>query len=184
MSIVQLSKFLSLILRHKPEQIGIKLDEHGWANVDELIAGVQKSDETFDFALLNKVVAENDKQRFSFNKDKTKIRANQGHTKKVDVELEEKNPPKILYHGTLARNADSINSKGLLKMKRLHVHLSGDVETAQKVAARRHGESIIYKVDAEAMVHDGHKFFQSVNGVWLTDHVPAKYLDQEIFHNR
>ena len=182
MSIVQLSKFLSLILRHKPEKIGIKLDEHGWADVNELIAGVQRSDRSFNLDLLNKIVAENDKQRFSFNEDKTKICANQGHTKKVDVELEEKIPPKILYHGTLSRNTNSINAKGLFKMKRLYVHLSVDVETARKVAARRQGESIIYKIDAEAMVRDGHKFFQSVNGVWLTDHVPAKYL-REILHN-
>ena len=175
-SIVQLSKFLSLILRHKPEKIGIKLDEHGWADVNELIEGVQRSGKTFNLALLNRVVAENDKQRFSFNEDKTKIRANQGHTRKVDVELEEKIPPKILFHGTLASNAASINAKGLLKMKRLHVHLSGDVETAQKVADRRNGESIIYKIDSEAMSRDGYKFFQSVNGVWLTDHVPSKYL--------
>ena len=174
--IVQLSKFLSLILRHKPETIGIKLDEHGWADVNKLIEGVKRSGKQFNFALLDRVVAENDKQRFSFNEDKTKIRANQGHTRKVDVELEEKVPPKTLYHGTLKSNFASINSKGLLKMKRLYVHLSGDIETAQKVADRRHGESIIYKIDAAAMSRDGYKFFQSVNGVWLTAHVPAKYL--------
>ena len=174
--IVQLSKFLSLILRHKPETIGIKLDEHGWADVNELIEGVQHSGKHFNLDILNRVVAENDKQRFSFNEDKTKIRANQGHTKKVDVELEEKVPPKILYHGTLKINSASINAKGLIKMKRLYVHLSGDIETAQKVADRRHGESIIYKINAESMNRDGYKFFQSVNGVWLTDHVPTKYL--------
>ena len=175
-SVVSLSKFISLILRHKPEKIGIKLDEHGWAGVNALIEGIQNSGKQFNIALLEKVVAENDKQRFSFNEDKTKIRANQGHTKKVDVELEEKIPPTILYHGTLATNSASINDKGLLKMKRLYVHLSKDIETAQKVADRRQGESIIYKVDSAAMNKDHYKFFQSVNGVWLTDHVPVKYL--------
>ena len=176
MSIVGLSKFISLILRHKPEKVGIKLDEHGWADVNDLIKGIQKSGKQFNLELLEKVVAENDKQRFSFNENKTKIRANQGHTKKVDVELERKVPPKILYHGTLASNSASINSKGLLKMKRLYVHLSSDFETARKVAERRHGDSIIYKINAEAMNRDGYKFFQSVNGVWLTEHVPPNYL--------
>ena len=176
-SITSLSKFISLILRHKPETIGIKLDSHGWANVNELIEGINRSGKNMNFKLLERVVAENDKQRFSFNEDKSKIRANQGHTRKVDVELEEKIPPKILYHGTLKSNSDSINAKGLLKMKRLYVHLSSDIETAQKVAARRRGEPIIYKINAEAMSNDGYKFFQSVNNVWLTDHVPPKYLN-------
>lgn len=177
-SIRSLSKFLSLILRHKPETIGIKLDSHGWANVSEIIEGINNhSEQKINFELLEKVVAENDKQRFSFNEDKTKILANQGHTKKVDIELEEKIPPKILYHGTISRNINSINAKGLLKMKRLYVHLSGDIETAQKVADRRHDKSVIYKIDAETMIKDGYKFFQSVNGVWLTEHVPQKYLN-------
>ena len=176
-SITSLSKFISLILRHKPETIGIKLDSHGWANVNELIEGINRSGKNMNFKLLERVVAENDKQRFSFNEDKSKIRANQGHTRKVDVELEEKIPPKILYHGTLKSNSDSINAKGLLKMKRLYVHLSSDIETAQKVAARRRGEPIIYKINTEAMSNDGYKFFQSVNNVWLTDHVPPKYLN-------
>ena len=175
-SIVSLSKFISLILRHKPEKIGIKLDEHGWADVNALIEGIQKSGKQFNITLLEKVVAENDKQRFSFNEDKTKIRANQGHTKKVDVELEDKMPPKILFHGTLAKNSASIKKDGLLKMKRLHVHLSDNIETAKKVANRRSGETIIYKIDAEAMYREGYKFFQSVNGIWLTDHVPNKYI--------
>ena len=172
-----MSKFLSLILRHKPSAVGIKLDTHGWADVNELINGIKRSGRDIDFALLERVVNENDKQRFSFNEDKTKIRANQGHTKKVDVELDEKVPPAVLYHGTIASNINSINEKGLLKMKRLYVHLSKDVETAQKVADRRHSESVIYEVNAELMYKDGYKFYVSVNGVWLTEHVPAKYLN-------
>lgn len=171
--IKKLSKFLSLILRHKPETINIKLDKNGWANVPEILRGMK-----IDFTTLEKVVAENDKQRFSFNEDKTKIRANQGHSVKVDVELEEKIPPKILFHGTIEKNLKSISAQGLLKMNRLYVHLSADIETAKKVAARRTGNAIIFKIAARQMFDDGYKFFQSANGVWLVDSVPAKYLSK------
>ncbi len=171
MDIKKLSKFLSLILRHKPETINIKLDKNGWANVSEILRGMK-----IDFATLEKVVAENDKQRFSFNEDKTKIRANQGHSLKVDVELVEKIPPEILYHGTIEKNLESISVRGLLKMNRLYVHLSADIETAKKVATRRAGNAIIFKVAARQMFNDGFKFFQSANGVWLVETVPPKYL--------
>ena len=172
------SKFLSLILRHKPETVGIKLDGNGWADVAELLKGINSSGRSINFATLEKIVRENDKQRFSFNEDKTKIRANQGHSVKVDVELEEKVPPKFLYHGTIERNANSIAIQGLIKGSRLYVHLSADVETAQKVAARRKGKPIIYKIFAQAMHDDGYKFYQSKNGVWLTETVPPKYFCQ------
>ena len=171
MEIKKLSKFLSLILRHKPETINIKLDKNGWANVSEILRGMK-----IDFATLEKVVVENDKQRFSFNEDKTKIRANQGHSVKVDVELAEKVPPEILYHGTIEKNLESISARGLLKMNRLYVHLSADIETAKKVATRRAGNAIIFKVAALEMYNDGYKFFQSANGVWLVETVPPKYL--------
>ena len=171
-----LSKFLSLILRHKPETVGIKLDENGWANVEELLRGIKKIGRKIDFVTLEKVVRENDKQRFSFNDDKTKIRANQGHSIQVDVELEKKIPPTFLYHGTIERNANSIATKGILKGSRLYVHLSTDIETAQKVASRRKGIPIIYKISALAMHEDGFNFYQSKNGVWLTDFVPPKYF--------
>ncbi len=171
-----LSKFLSLILRHKPETVGIKLDENGWANVEELLRGIKNIGRTIDFATLEKVVRENDKQRFSFNDDKTKIRANQGHSIQVDVELEKKIPPTFLYHGTIERNANSIEINGILKGSRLYVHLSPDIETAQKVARRRKGNPIIYKISALAMHEDGFTFYQSKNGVWLTDFVPPKYF--------
>ena len=171
MEIKKLSKFLSLILRHKPETINIKLDKNGWANVPEILRGMK-----IDFTTLEKVVAENDKQRFSFNDDKTKIRANQGHSVKVDVELVEKIPPEILYHGTIEKNLKSISAQGLLKMNRLYVHLSGDIETAKKVAARRAGNAVIFKISARQMYNDGFKFFQSENGVWLVETVPPKYL--------
>lgn len=171
MNVKSLSKFLSLILRHKPETIGIKLDKNGWADVSEILRGMK-----IDFATLETVVRENDKQRFAFNDDKTKIRANQGHSISVDVQPDEKIPPAVLYHGTIERNVNSIAAKGLLKMNRLQVHLSGDVETAKKVAARRAGTAVIYEILAESMYNDGYKFFQSKNGVWLTEHVPPKYL--------
>lgn len=160
-----------MILRHKPETINIKLDKNGWANVPEILRGMK-----IDMATLEKVVAENDKQRFSFNDDKTKIRANQGHSVKVDVELIEKIPPEILYHGTIEKNLKSITAHGLLKMNRLYVHLSADIETAKKVATRRAGNIIIFKIDARQMYDDGYKFFQSANGVWLVDSVPPKYI--------
>ena len=169
-----LSKFLSLILRHKPETIGIKLDANGWANVEEILRGVKN----IDFALLQKIVDENDKKRFSFNGDKTKIRANQGHSLNVDVKLEQKIPPAKLFHGTLEKNSVSIERDGLLKMNRLYVHLSEDLATAEKVARRRKGTPIIYEVNAEEMSRDGFIFYQSANGVWLIDNVPAKFLDR------
>ena len=176
MSTKSVSKFLSLILRHKPETVGVQMDSNGWVDVDKLIEGCRKAGRNINTALLERVVIENDKARFSFNANKTKIRANQGHSRPVDVELEEKAPPLFLYHGTLARNLPSIKEKGLQKMDRLHVHLSLDIKTALKVAGRRVGKSMICKIDAAAMAKDGFKFFQSVNGVWLTDHVPMKYI--------
>ena len=171
MSDKNLSKYLSLILRPKPEIAGITLDANGWADVKSLLKNTR-----INFETLERIVRENDKQRFSFNADKTKIRANQGHSIKVDVELEEKVPPEFLYHGTIERNANSIESNGILKGTRLYVHLSTDIETAEKVAARRKGNKVIYKISAQIMNCDGYKFFQSKNGVWLTEFVPPKYF--------
>jgi len=176
MDIKKLSKFLSLILRHKPDIVGISLDEHGWADVEALLRGIQKSGRNIDASLLEKVVAENDKQRFSFSEDRKRIRANQGHSLQVDVELVSRKPPAVLYHGTVERNRASIEEKGLLRGTRLYVHLSEDVETAMKVAARRKGERLIYQVDAGRMFRDGFMFYRSVNGVWLTKMVPTDYL--------
>lgn len=167
------SKFLSLILRHKPQIIGIELDEHGWADVEELIRCVKD----LDFATLEQIVATDEKRRYSFSVDKKLIRANQGHSIPVDVELEELKPPEILYHGTAERFSTSIMAQGLLKMSRLYVHLSSEVETAIKVG-RRHGTAKIFLVESLKMFSDGFKFFKSVNGVWLTEHVPAKYLKE------
>ena len=174
MSLKETSKFISLILRHKPETIGITLDEHGWANVDELIAGVSKT-HPLDMATLEQIVAEDEKQRYSFNEEKTLIRANQGHSIPVDVELEEKQPPEILYHGTGEKYVSSINEQGLIPKSRLYVHLSSDEATALKVG-QRHGKPFIYKVKSGEMYNEGYKFYRSVNGVWLTKSVPVKYL--------
>ena len=168
------SKFISLILRHKPETIGITLDEHGWANVDELIAGIAQT-RPFDMAMLEEIVSTDEKQRYSFNDDHTLIRANQGHSIPVDVELEQKTPPELLYHGTGEKYTASINEQGLLPKSRLYVHLSADYDTAVKVGSR-HGKPVVYTVQAKAMQEDGCVFYQSVNGVWLTKHVPVRYL--------
>lgn len=174
MSEKEISKFISLILRHKPDAIGISLDEHGWASVDELLNGINKT-QSIDMKLLEKIVAEDDKQRYSFNEDKTLIRANQGHSIPVDVQLEKKIPPSVLWHGTGEKYVSSIDEKGLIPKSRLYVHLSADSETATKVGLR-HGKFVLYQVDAEKMHADGYEFFISVNGVWLTKEVPVKYL--------
>ena len=169
-------KFIALILRHKPEMIGITLDEHGWADVGELIEGIRRTKgEDFDMALLEKIAAEDNKQRYSFNDTKTLIRANQGHSVPVDVELERVQPPEVLYHGTAEKTLAAIKSEGLKPMGRLYVHLSGDGETAVKVGMR-HGKPVVLTVLSGKMAEDGYEFFRSVNGVWLTKHVPPEYL--------
>ena len=175
-TIKEISKYISLILRHKPEVIGITLDEHGWANVDELIEGVSKT-HPLTMELLEEIVVEDEKQRYSFNEDKTMIRANQGHSIPVDVELEEKEPPMVLYHGTGEKYVESIDQIGLVPKSRLYVHLSADIQTALKVG-QRHGRPIVYRIDAEKMYKDGIRFFLSKNGVWLTDSVPVQYLEK------
>ncbi len=177
MSLKSTSKFVSLILRHKPEAVGITLDEHGWADVDELIAGVSKT-RPFDRRMLERIVAEDEKQRYSFNEDKTLIRANQGHSIPVDVELEKRMPPDFLYHGTGEKSVSSIEKQGLLPMSRLYVHLSLEYETAIKVGAR-HGKPVVYKIASRQMADEGYDFFLSVNGVWLTKRVPVQYLIRE-----
>ncbi len=175
-TLTQISKFVSLILRHKPDAIGISLDEHGWADVRELIEGINASGNYhLDMETLEEIVRIDDKQRYSFNDDHTLIRANQGHSIPVDVELDEVIPPDILYHGTGEKYTASIDQQGLLPKSRLYVHLSADIETARKVGAR-HGCPIIYAVDCRQMTKDGFKFFLSKNQVWLTRSVPPVYL--------
>lgn len=177
MSNQQTSKYISLILRHQPEVIGITLDEHGWANVEELIAGVNRT-HPLTRELLEEIVRSDEKQRYSFSADHTLIRANQGHSIPVDVELPQAEPPAVLYHGTGEKYVDSIDRQGLLPKSRLYVHLSADEETAVKVG-RRHGTPVIYTVDTGAMRRDGYSFYCSVNGVWLTKCVPAQYLRKQ-----
>lgn len=174
----RISKFISMILRHKPEVIGITLDKHGWADVDELIKGINETREEIEFSkdTLETIVKTDKKQRYSFSQDRTLIRANQGHSIPVDVELEKKEPPKVLYHGTGIKSVKAIQEQGLLPIERLYVHLSTDVETATNVG-KRHGTPVIFKVNAEQMQKDSYDFFQSVNGVWLTKEVPVKYLE-------
>lgn len=176
MTLIDTSKLISLVLRHKPETIGITLDEHGWANVDELIAGIAKS-HPIDMEMLEEIVRTDNKQRYSFNEDKTLIRANQGHSIPVDVELQPVAPPELLYHGTGEKYTSAIDRQGLVPRSRLYVHLSSELDTARTVGAR-HGKPFIYIVRSGEMARNGFTFYRSVNGVWLTDRVPAEYLDK------
>ena len=172
------SKFISLILRHKPEMIGITLDEHGWADVRELIDGINQSEgHTLDMEILEEIVQTDEKQRYSFNEDHTLIRANQGHSIPVDVELEEKTPPEFLWHGTGEKYVQSIDSVGLIPKGRLYVHLSKDEDTALNVG-KRHGKPIIYKILSGKMSKAGFRFYLSKNGVWLIKEVPVRYLQK------
>lgn len=176
MSFKNTSKFMSLILRHKPETIGITLDEHGWADVEEFINRISKT-RIFNMDILEQIVEEDEKNRYSFSEDKRLIRANQGHSIPVDVELEKKEPPTVLYHGTGEKYVTSIEEQGLIRKSRLYVHLSSDIETAIKVG-QRHGKSVVFQINCKQMYEDGFDFFISVNHVWLTKEVPAKYLSK------
>jgi putative RNA 2'-phosphotransferase len=171
----KISKFLSLVLRHKPETIGISLDENGWTDVDTLIKNVNASGTFLTPAILKYVVETNSKKRFAFSDDFKMIRASQGHSINVELGYEPKKPPVILYHGTAEIFINSILKTGLEKRKRHHVHLSSDVETARKVG-ERHGKVVVLEVLSGQMHEAGFEFFISENGVWLTDHVPAEYL--------
>lgn len=170
----KISRFISLILRHKPEAAGIDLDEHGWADVDELIDGINKA-QAFDKEMLEEIVVTDEKGRYSFNEDKTLIRANQGHSIPVDVELEEMVPPDVLYHGSARKYVAGIKKLGLIPKSRLYVHLSADRKTAKKVGMR-HGVPVVWAIDTQKMYANGHKFYKSKNGVWLTRAVPVEYL--------
>ena len=176
---VSLGKFISMILRHRPEVIGITLDEHGWADVGDLISGIRNAGHP-DFCLSNleEIVETNNKQRYSFSADKALIRANQGHSIPVDVELHVVSPPEILWHGTGERFIPSITQQGILRMNRLYVLLSPARDTATNVG-RRHGKPVLLRVNARQMEKDGYQFYLSVNGVWLTKEVPVKYFEIE-----
>ena len=173
--LVTISKFLSKYLRHEPEALGLTLELGGWVAVEDLLAGAAKVGFAITTEELRQVVAENDKRRFAFDETGTKIRANQGHSTEVYLQLEEVEPPKRLYHGTVARFVDAIRADGLKKMNRHDVHLSKDLATATKVGERR-GKPVILVIDSAKMAADGYKFRLSANGVWLTDHVPPRYI--------
>lgn len=172
-----MSKFISLVLRHHPEAAYIQLDEHGWADVEQLLSGMKKTGRKINREILEEIVRTDEKQRYSFNEDKTLIRANQGHSIPVDVGLKEQAPPELLYHGTAVGFYESIQKQGLRPMSRLYVHLSKDVETAISVG-KRHGKPIVLKIHSGSMYRDGVPFYLSENGVWLTRKVEPKYFEQ------
>ncbi|MGG2103402.1 RNA 2'-phosphotransferase [Stenotrophomonas sp. NRRL B-14846] len=169
------SKFMSLVLRHEPEKIGLQLDAQGWADVDDLLQRMAGHGVALDRHTLQAVVETNDKQRFALSDDGLRIRASQGHSIQVDLGLEALQPPAWLYHGTVARFVGAIREQGLRPGERQHVHLSLDRQTAQQVGARR-GAPVILSVNAGRMHADGHVFHRSANGVWLTVHVPPQYI--------
>jgi putative RNA 2'-phosphotransferase len=172
---IGISKFLSLVLRHQPEKIGIELDENGWASVEQLLQKSKKSGVKLDFETLQYIVNTNSKKRFAFNDAFNKIRASQGHSVAIELGYEPQKPPEILYHGTGTQSVNSILQTGLQKRNRNHVHLSIDIETAVKVGSR-HGKPIVFEVLAEQMYQQQFKFYLSDNGVWLTYFVPPSYL--------
>lgn len=175
MDLKKCSIYLSLILRHKPEEIGITLDKHGRAKVDELIRGVRMK-YPLDMETLEEIVATDNKQRYSFNEDHTLIRANQGHSVPVDVELEQLEPPEYLYHGTATKYMYSIWKSGLIAKSRLYVHMTGNISKASDVG-KRHGKPVVYRIRSRDMCRDGFVFYRSVNDVWLTKEVPTEYLE-------
>ena len=173
--LVRLSKTIAYALRHRPGSLGITLDPHGWCDVSALLSALNASGTTISLTQLHEIVRDNDKARFALSHDGTRIRAQQGHSVDVDLQLRVKTPPSVLYHGTVRPNLSGIWKSGLLPMKRHHVHLSGDSGTAKAVGARR-GTPVVLVVDAARMHRDGYRFYQSENAVWLTERVPARYL--------
>jgi len=173
---VRTSKFLSLVLRHDPGKIGVTLDDAGWTDVAALLTACAAQGVVITREELAQIVATSDKQRFALSPDGTRIRANQGHSVEVDLELPPATPPARLYHGTVAGVLPAIRAEGLTKQARHHVHLSADLETATRVGGRR-GKPVVLVIRADEMAAAGHVFFCSANGVWLTDHVPPELID-------
>lgn len=174
--ITKISKFLSLVLRHQPEKIGIQLDREGWTDIEKLLQAIQQQGLNLDLAMLNTLVEQNDKKRFQISEDGLQIRAVQGHsTASVNRQMQAIQPPTVLYHGTASRFLDSIWQQGLLAGQRHAVHLSAHIETATSVG-QRYGKPVVLSVNTAQMVHDGFAFYQAENGVWLTKYVPAQYL--------
>ena len=172
---IRISKFLSLVLRHQPEKVGLTLNDEGWVSVSELILAFESYGFPLALGELQEVVRSNDKKRFSFSPDGLFIRANQGHSVTVELGYEPVLPPPILYHGTAERFLSSIRQQGLLKGRRHHVHLSDNTETAETVGGR-YGKPVVLRITSERMHKDGYLFFRSDNGVWLTESVPVEYI--------
>lgn len=172
------SKFLSYVLRHEPQAIGLQLDSEGWGNIDSLIAGAAKEGLNLDMMLIQAIVSSSDKRRFSISEDGLRIRAVQGHsTPTVSLQHIEKAPPDFLYHGTATRFLESIHQQGLIAGSRHYVHLSHDIPTAIAVG-QRYGTPVVLKIEALRMHQQGFKFFEAENGVWLTEHVPLIFLHE------
>ena len=169
------SKWMSKHLRHSPEKVGLTLEMGGWVRVADLLEAAKNNKMSLSRTQLEEVVKSNDKQRFSFDRTGTKIRANQGHSVEVDLQLQPQTPPDTLLHGTGAKNREAILEQGLHSGRRHHVHLSRDMETAIQVGAR-HGKPLVFRVDALKMHADGFQFFCSENNVWLVEEVPPRYL--------
>ncbi len=174
--ITRTSKFLSLVLRHEPERLGLTLDEAGWVDVAVLLEAVNRQGVPLTLEQLKHLVATNDKKRFAFNEDGTRIRASQGHSVEVDLKYTPQTPPETLFHGTPERFVDSIRATGLNKGERHHVHLAADEMTASKVGERR-GRPAILRIRSGEMHRDGHIFYRSENGVWLVEHVPSQFIE-------
>lgn len=173
--LIRISKFFSKHLRHAPERLGLVLAPGGWVDVDTLLAAAARHGMAVTRAELDEVVDKNDKQRFRFDESGSRIRASQGHTTEVDLELVAVTPPAVLYHGTPSQNVAAIRTSGLLKMARHHVHLSADVETATRVGSRR-GRAVVLGIDSAAMHAEGIPFYRSDNGVWLCDTVEPRFI--------
>ena len=177
MTDTEISRYMALLLRHKPEIAGLVLDKQGWADVDMLLKCISENMEPVSFERLCEIVKNDSKQRYSLSEDKSRLRGNQGHSVNVDVGLKAAVPPEYLYHGTATRFVESIDRGGIIRKTRLYVHLSRDTETATQVGMR-HGKPFIYRVKSGEMARDGYVFYLSENGVWLTENVPVKYLEK------
>jgi putative RNA 2'-phosphotransferase len=173
---IQTSKFLSLILRHEPERVGLTLGEAGWVGVEELLAAVNRHGKALTLEALQHIVATSDKKRFAFSEDGKRIRASQGHSVEVDLQYAPQTPPEILYHGTATRFLDGIRKDGLQRMDRHDVHLSAETKVTMQVGGR-HGKPVLLVIRAGEMHRAGHIFRCSANGVWLVNHVPAQFID-------
>lgn len=173
---IELSKWLSWVLRHEPGALGLTLDPQGWTSLDHLVAAAGKHGHTLSAGRIREVVRASDKQRFALSADESRIRAQQGHSVEVELDLRAQTPPEVLFHGTVGRSLSSIRQQGLVKGARHHVHLSPDAETASRVGRRR-GEPVVLAIEAAAMTYDGFVFYLTPNGVWLTERVPPRYLE-------